>query len=256
MTQIEYLGWSGFRITLYDGAEIYVDPPKGTKFPDQDLLILITHGHPEHLGGTLDHVRDMASDQQTTIVASKTVCRYLDKECRSAKVNFNPTEPLEVSMLSGGVRITSFEWHHMPLLPPGFIAPIRHTWHILKGFKHTWNILKMSLKGPKGAGVMLGYALNINGESIIIYGEGLHRHCNAADVTFIGAIAPASTILVASEPEDIDDLPALVAASGAAKAIVYEPHRPWRDLYQLPHIDLEKLQQKINDRGIKTTIAI
>ncbi|NOZ42119.1 MAG: hypothetical protein GXP02_02990, partial [Alphaproteobacteria bacterium] len=60
---------------------------------------------------------------------------------------------------------------------------------------------------------------------------------------------------VASEPEDFAELPRLIAASGADEAILYEPHRQWRDLFSLPHIDLKALQKAIEDTGISAKIA-
>jgi len=253
--KIDYLGWSGFSIEQKSGPKIFIDPPKGTSFEGEKIIILITHAHPEHLGGTLDHIRSTGCEKPTIIIASATVCAFFKKQCLNKHVEFITAQPLETLTAVKDCQITPFEWTHMPLLPPGFNAAIRHIWQIIKGYKHTLNILKMSLKGPIGAGTMLGYTLKLADQNIIIYGEGLHRHCKVEDVTKIGAIAPAATILVASEPEDINELPGLIYASGAFQAILYEPHRPWRDLFGLPRINLRSLQKQVADMGIHARIA-
>lgn len=254
-SKIDYLGWSGFHIYNDEEPHIYIDPPKGTRFPSGELIILLTHGHPEHLGGTYDLVKTEPINQKITIIASGTVCKFLKKSLLNNNIGFIKVRPLETHRLSKSTEIISFRWSHMPLLPPGIKAASQHIWHLLKGGIHALNIMKMSLKGPNGAGTMLGYIIKINDQNIIVYGEGLHRQCKVEDVSKVGAIAPSATILVAAEPEDIKELPLLVHASGALKAIIYEPHRPWRDQFQLPHIDLETLMKKISYLGIKVRIV-
>lgn len=254
-SNIDYLGWSGFHIYNNDDPHIFIDPPKGTNFPSGELIILLTHGHPEHLGGTYDLAQTELADQKVTIIASRTVCRFFKQPHLNNTIKFIEVHPLETHILSPSIKIISFRWSHMPLLPPGIKAASEHIWHLLKGGIHALNILKMSLKGPSGAGTMLGYIIKINDQNIIVYGEGLHRQCKMEEVSQIGAIAPSATILVAAEPEDIKQLPMLVHASGALKAIIYEPHRPWRDQFQLPHIDLEVLMKKISLLGIKVRIV-
>jgi len=255
--QIIYLGWSGFHFHRHDEPHIFIDPPKGTCFPqDAEITIFITHGHPEHLGGSLSHVRAASEAKRTTIVASETVCRYLRQQCRRGMIEFIPVTSGQKLDLPHDISFEVFAWQHMPLLPPGLGAAVRHITHIIRRFPAAWRIIRMSLKGPSGAGDMLGYLLRLSGnKNIIIYGEGMHRRCRAGDVAAIGDKMPGATLLVASEPEDLGKLPELVLATGAFEAILYEPHRPWRDIFDLPHTDLKTLQKAVMNKGVLAKIS-
>lgn len=258
---MDYLGWSGFHIHRpgshnTDGHELFIDPPKGTSFPHEAAItIFITHGHPEHLGGTIDYLRGISMGQITTIIASDTVCQFLSKECRRTKVDFINVTPGQKHTLVTDISFEVFQWQHMPLLPPGLRAAARHILHILRRLPTAWRIIRMSLHGPKGPGEMLGYLLRLpEGANIIVYGEGLHRRSCTEDVAAIGRKIPGAVLMVASEPEDFAKLPQLVAASGAAQAILYEPHRLWRDMFNLPHADLPALQKEMSAKGILAKI--
>ena len=254
---INYLGWSGFHIHRVGDQHQFIDPPKGTCFPIQKpICIFITHGHPEHLGGTLDFLRDARVSQPVTVVASQTVCSYLQAQTRQEKVTFSIATPGQFHRQAQSVGFEVFQWQHMPLLPPGVGPAFRHIYQIIRGYRAAWRILKMTMAGPKGAGAMLGYVLHLDDESsVIVYGEGLHRRCRADAVAEIGRRVPGATILVAAEPEDCAELPQLVKASAASEAILYEPHRHWRDVFSLPHADLEALQEAVSRIGVSTNIA-
>ncbi len=251
---ISYLGWSGFDIFRSDqGPHIFIDPPKGTVFPvEAALIIFITHGHPEHLGGTLDLLAKGGGGQDITLIGSKTVCQYLTGHCRADRVSFREIDPGQKYSLDKETGFEVFPWQHMPLLPPGIRPAIRHILAILKNFPLAWRIIRMSLGGPRGPGPMLGYLLHLPGDSrIMVYGEGLHRRCQPGDVVK----GTGATLLVASEPEDVAELPELVAAIGAKEAILYEPHRGWREAFSLPHVDMSALQQAIENKDIVSRIA-
>ncbi len=254
--KIDYLGWSGFHIHNHKDINVFIDPPRKTSFMNGENIIFISHGHPEHLGGTLDYVKDKSSQQPTTIIASKNVCSYLKHHCQRDYVNFINVRSLERRILTPTISFEAFKWSHMPLLPPGIGAALGHLWQLIKGYRTAWRIIKMSLGGPFGAGEMLGYVLKFkNDQNIIIYGEGLHRNCNLKDVKAIGDKAKGSTLLVAAEPEDSEELPDLINTSGAQRVILYEPHGLWRDIFKLPHIDLKALKNTLTKGGIKAEIA-
>ncbi|MCF8474032.1 MAG: hypothetical protein K9G26_04980 [Emcibacter sp.] len=259
--EIDYLGWSGFHIhhACHEGKNlphIYVDPPKGTKFSaEEEGIIFITHGHPEHLIGAMEYLTDITVKSRTVIVASQQVCQYLAQINQRTNVDFIIAQPEQQLKITAKISVQVFEWHHMPLLPPGVGAALRHIFQILRKIGTAWRIIRMSLKGPKGAGKMLGYILRLSGgKDIIVYGEGLHRRCQPEDVAAIGRKALGATLLVASEPEDIAELPDLIFVSGAHEAILYEPHRPWRDIFELPHANLQALRKVVMETGINTII--
>lgn len=254
--RIKYLGWSGFYIHNKNDVHIYIDPPKGTIFPpDVKIIIFITHGHPEHLGGTLDYLKKLTIDDRAKIIASKTIITYFRNVCKCLKPEFLEVEPGQKFLLGPNFSFDVFEWQHMPLLPPGFGIAVGHILKILKNFPEAWRIIKMSLKGPLGPGRMLGYTLRLqDNKNIIIYGEGLHRRSRIEDIATIGQRVPGATILVASEPEDAAQLPALIMKSGASDIYLYEPHRLWRDLFSLPHIDLKALKATLLSNGLNVTI--
>ena len=257
---MDYLGWSGFHIYrphYPENQHFFIDPPKGTSFPEEaTITIFITHGHPEHLGGTLDYIKEVPTNQDANIIASTTVCQYLSGECMRSRVNFINVKPGQKYILVPDISFETFQWKHMPLLPPGLRAAAHHVFQILRRFRVAWRIIRMSLHGPKGPGEMLGYLLRLpENTNIIIYGEGLHRHSREEDVKAIGNKATDATIMVATEPEDFAELPQLVAASGAAQAVLYEPHRPWRDIFDLPHADLQALQKTMSAAGVTAKIS-
>lgn len=255
--EILYLGWSGFHIFRHEGPHFFIDPPKATVFPDTaTTIIFITHGHPEHLGGTLDLLAEYDVGRAVTIIASKVVCRFLAGRGRSASVNFIEVGPGQKRSLAPDMGFEVFQWRHMPLLPPGFAAASRHIVNIVRKFRGAWQIIRMSLQGPRGPGQMLGYLLRLPEEvTVIIYGEGLHRRCSLKEVAAVGAGVEGAMMLVASEPEDFAQLPRLVTASGAGAVILYEPHRQWRDLFCLPHVDMKALQKEMEDAGIVAKVA-
>ncbi|NOZ42177.1 MAG: hypothetical protein GXP02_03290, partial [Alphaproteobacteria bacterium] len=187
--QIAYLGWSGFHLQRPAGPHIFIDPPKATIFPGNSaVIVFITHGHPEHLGGVMDLV---AGDLETgnnsghgvTIIASKTVCNYLEDRYRPDNVNFIAVSPGQQQALTAGIGFEVFQWRHMPLLPPGLWPAVRHILSMIRKFRAAARIIKMSLNGPKGPGRMLGYRVQLSSDvTIVIYGEGLHRRCSVDDV--------------------------------------------------------------------------
>lgn len=259
--EIDYLGWSGFHIhhprqKRNGPSHIYIDPPKGTKFStEEEGIIFITHGHPEHLVGAMEYLTDITVKSSTVIVASQQVCQYLEQINQRTNVAFIIAHPGQRLKMAAEISVQVFEWHHMPLLPPGIGAALRHIFQILRKIDTAWRIIRMSLKGPRGAGKMLGYLLRLPGDKdIIVYGEGLHRHCHPEEVAAVGRRALGATLLVASEPEDIAELPELIFASGAHDAILYEPHRPWRDIFELPHANLQALRKAVMGKGINVII--
>lgn len=81
---ITFLGHSGF-IFEKDSHKIAVDPfltnaPMATKTPDEIIVndILITHGHPDHVGDSIS----IARKNDVTITTTFEVARYLQNNGR------------------------------------------------------------------------------------------------------------------------------------------------------------------------------
>jgi L-ascorbate metabolism protein UlaG (beta-lactamase superfamily) len=63
-TSITWLGSSAFRLSLADGKQVYLDPwlensdcPASEREPERVDLIVLTHGHFDHVGQTMDLLR-------------------------------------------------------------------------------------------------------------------------------------------------------------------------------------------------------
>jgi len=82
--KVTYLGHSAFKITSPKGMVIYIDPflsgnpktPPEMKTVEKADLILVTHGHGDHLGDTLA----IAEKTKAKIVAIAELGRYLTKK--------------------------------------------------------------------------------------------------------------------------------------------------------------------------------
>jgi len=254
---IDYLGWSGFHLHGPGVPSIFIDPPKGTRFPDSgDVFILLTHGHPEHLGGTIDVLNRPHRGGNVTLVASAWLCRYFKRQHPTRGVTLCPARKGEHISLPGDVSISVFSWTHMPLLPPGLGASARHLWKLTRKASTAWQIVRMMMRGPKWAGPMLGYKVEYKGKAVAVaYGEGLHRRCDPGAVAWHCANARRASLLVAVEPEDEDMMPRLLRYAGIGHAVLYAPHKDWRTAFDLPHADLSRLKAVLELTGLSTDIA-
>lgn len=81
--KIEYLGHAAFQITTEEGLKILIDPfisnnpacttPVETLNPD---VILVTHGHVDHFGDTLE----IANQSQATVIATHEIATFIQKQ--------------------------------------------------------------------------------------------------------------------------------------------------------------------------------
>lgn len=252
--RLSWLGWSGFRITAPDGAELYVDPPGGSHFaPERAAHILITHGHPEHVQGTLDLVRDPERHAAVVVAAGAGVCRYLRTRARPESDRFLVCVPQGRFDL-GGFDIDVFSWRHMPLLPPGWDAKLRHLRALASRPGLALRVLLAGLRGPWPF-PMLGFRIARPGcPRMLVYGEGLHRHAGAQAVAQVGRLLPAELLLAAVEPEDVDELPDLVAHVGTPEVALYQAHQPWREAFGMPLADLDELAAVLALAGRRTIV--
>ncbi|MFC4346813.1 hypothetical protein ACFO5Q_03005 [Kordiimonas lipolytica] len=254
---IEYLGWSGFHLHGPGLPSIFIDPPKGTQFPDSgDIIILLTHGHPEHLGGTIDFLNRSRGRGNVTLVASVWLCRYFGRHYPGADLTLRPATNGEQISLSGNITLSVFGWTHMPLLPPGLAAAACHLWRLIRKAPTAWHIARMMMQGPKWAGPMLGYKIEYKGTAVAVaYGEGLHRRCEPEAVAWHCAGARQASLLAAVEPEDEDMMPRLLRYAGIGHVVLYAPHKGWRTAFGLPQADLPRLKAALEFFGLSAEIA-
>jgi len=252
--RLTWLGWSGFRLDAPGAAALYVDPPGGTHFaPERPAHILITHGHPEHVQGTLDHVRDPERRAAVVVAAGAGVCRRLRACARQEADRFLVCAP-QWRFELGGFDIDVFSWRHMPLLPPGWDAKLRHLRALASRPGLAARVLLAGLRGP-WPWPMLGFRVARPGcPRILVYGEGLHRHAGAQAVAYVSRLLPADLLLAAVEPEDVDDLPDLVAHIDTPDVALYQAHQPWREAFGMPLADLDELAAVLALAGRRTIV--
>ena len=252
---LEYLGWSGFRFAGPGGGPIFLDPPLGATIGGEGgISILLSHGHPEHVAGCRSFLERGGDGPPTTVVASPSVCRYLTKRTRRANVTFRPVLPDDQVTLGVRQAVEVFRWRHLPLLPPGASAALRHMAGLASRPRLAARIVLAGLAGP-GAGDMLGFRLRLGEPLIVAYGEGLHRRCPSADAAAQCQGSPRTLLLVAVEPEDEGVLPDLIHATSVGRAVLFEPHAEWRDAFGMRRADLPTLKQALEARDICAIIA-
>lgn len=253
--RLTYLGWSGFRIDRLDGSLLLIDPPAGVSIPtDRPQIILITHGHPEHLGGTRAILTGCGS-AAITVCASPEICKYLSRKTRGCNVTFKAARADECLTLADGLEVGIFRWKHLPLLPPGGVGPaLAHLLALASRPLLAARIISAGIFGPR-PDPMLGFRIAGDGETVLAYGEGLHRLCTSADAALQARGCEGETLLAAVEPEDADHLPDLIRATKPGRVFLYEPHAKWRNAFRLPRADLGTLAASLQHYGIETRVC-
>ncbi len=247
---VTYLGWSGFRLSWSGGPQVVVDPPDVAGLDlERETWLLLSHGHSEHVAGALKYLADTTRVTPVTVVASQTVCRYL--QCRHSHTDdrFIPCRPGDVKILPN-LRIDVFSWRHMPLLPSGLRPTLRHLFHLVSHLDFTMKIIRGDLKVMR-IGPMLGFRIvPKRGPRLLLYSEGLHLHTSKIEAKEIGQLLDADVLLFAVRPEDAHVIPELVATIGSSVAVPYEAHRFWRKGFGLPIADLDNIVIQLKNRGI------
>lgn len=110
-TSVQLLAFASFKVTTPEGRVILIDPwitgnkllPEGLSWPEQIDLILITHGHGDHLDTRLV---DIVREKSTKVVANPLVRWYLREQGLPDSVlegmnvggTISPLEDVEVTM--------------------------------------------------------------------------------------------------------------------------------------------------------------
>jgi hypothetical protein len=245
--ELRYRGWSGFEVRAPGRTAVLVDPAPDREIADERAIILVTHGHPEHVAGSLAHLRK-TSRAPVTVIASAPICRYLERRTAGREDRFLRVAPRDrLEVLGWSVRV--FGWTHMSLLPPGMLPAARYLATLLR---HPRGLARMAwgdLRGPAHA-PMLGYHVSAGAGGVVYYGEGLHRLTSRRALEETLGPDPIDALVFGAEPEDVDALPALLAGHEVGRAIAFEPHRPWREDFGLPQLDAEDLVSRLSAAGL------
>jgi L-ascorbate metabolism protein UlaG (beta-lactamase superfamily) len=110
--KITYLGHSAFKLVSLQGVVIYLDPflknnpktPPNQKEVNQADLILVTHGHADHLGDAVA----IAQKTNASVVAMAELATYLTKKGLKNVVRMNKGG----SYTAKGIRITMVNAQH------------------------------------------------------------------------------------------------------------------------------------------------
>lgn len=111
--KIQWLGHSAFRIISPKGKILYIDPwldnpnaPPGAKPVDKADIIVLTHGHYDHFGNTLE----IASTTNAKVVANFEISRYLISKAipESNVIGMNKSGSIEID----GIRLTMVHAEH------------------------------------------------------------------------------------------------------------------------------------------------
>lgn len=257
-TEIQYFGWSGIAFRHADavvGFDLFGDAVQWADLRAGSTLLCATHGHPEHCG-SLRHLLRTAPRSDASrvhLISSPPVVAYVIRRVPLPGGNVHAVEAGR-SVTVQGIRITAFSWRHMPLLPPGFRPKIDYLASLARRPVHFLRIGLDGLRRPLWA-PKLGYHVRFpDGSTAVNYSEGLHRLTDAGEVKTVARALPAKTLVFAVEPEDLETIPRWVDILRPSNLFLYEPHRPWRELFRLPYADLSAFAERLSERFPATRV--
>ncbi len=248
---ITYLGWSGFQIEVNSDTTVFIDPPHGTALSShRNVIVLITHGHPDHVGGISAWLQKNELPAAMTVIGSPPLIRYLGNKHSQTTAQFHAIAPGEDLMFAHGITVCAIEWTHMGHIPTEPGNALSHVGGFLRHPFKTLGIVAASLRGPPSS-PMLGFCIRTGSESqLLCYGEGIHRNVSRSEVRAnIEALAPLVTMF-AVEPEDVPQLPRILNDAGIQNAIIYEAHAGWRRHFGIGNVDLDQLCATLAAAGI------
>lgn len=213
-------------------------------------LFCLTNGHPEHAGSLQSFPESPESRPHLPsvhLISSADVIRHINRNGILPPENVHPVGEVN-GVTIAGVVVTEFQWVHMPLFPPGLRE---NTKQVFQHLTHPVKLVRIGMLGlslPKNA-PQLGFHIAFpDGTSVLNYSEGVHRHTNAAEVERVAQNHPAGTLVFAVEPGDAEAIPRWVESPDSKVVYFYEVHQPWRDMFHLPYLDLDRFAQKMSTR--------
>jgi hypothetical protein len=244
--ELRYQGWSGCEVRGL--TPLFFDPAPDLELEGDRAIVLLTHGHPEHVAGTLAQLR-RRSRPPLTVIASDPLCRYLERRTAGKEDRFLRAAARDhLEVFGWGVRV--FGWTHMSLLPPGLGPAARYLATLLRNPRGLARMAWADVRGPAHA-PMLGYHVRAGGSGGIVYlGEGLHRRTSKKALAEALGPDPIDALVFGAEPEDVEALPALLSGRAIGRALAFEPHRDWREEFALPQLDPVELVSRLRGAGL------
>ena len=252
--KIQYYNWSGITLqhsnTLI-GFDLFGDAVSADVLRQEPTVILcLTHGHPEHAGSLqalLESPDARPCLRNVHLISSPDVVQHINRHGILPPENVHPVRNGERVTIAG-VTVTAFSWVHMPLLPPGLRHKIDY---ILQLAIHPVDLIRIGTSGlrlPMNAQQLGFHIAYPDGKTVLNYSEGVHRLTDAREVEQVAQNLPARIVLFAVEPDDAQAIPRWVEMLAPKEVYLYEAHRPWRDLFHLPFIDLNDYARKLSER--------
>ena len=242
--QIRYFGWSGVAIRHADAAvgfDLSGGPEVWPSLGDAATsIVCVTHGHPDHVAG-LRHLLAAPEARPrlaaVRLVSSRPVVDYvMAGGILPAGNTFAVSGGEDVSV--NGVRVFAFPWKHAPLAPPGVRPKIAFAAHVMSHPAGFARVARGALGLPIGAPTLGFHVTFPDGFTVLNFAEGLHRLADRREVARVAGRLRAELLLFAVEPEDVRDVRGWVELLRPSKVLLYEAHRPWRELFGLPTVNL------------------
>lgn len=233
------------------GFDLFGDAVTWAALGDAGTVILcLTHGHPEHVGSLrafLAAPEARARLRSTHVVSSAELVAFVNRDAVLPPSNVHAI-PADAHVNIAGVGMAAFPWTHGSLLPRGLRLKTDYARRLLT---HPLGAIRIGLRGlrvPMRAPT-LGFRITFAHDSTLLnYSEGLHGQVAAGDIEAVAHRLPAQTLLFAIEPEDTGAVPRWVATMQPGTVVLYEAHRPWRDMFGMSHVDLEPYAASLADQ--------